>query len=110
MIVVVGKVRTDAERRDELVRVGETMAAASRAESGCIDYRLYASTEDPDAFMRWLIEVRQRGIDAPVRIGIPGPTSIKALLKFAARCGVEASASVMSKYGISIANLLGPQL
>ena len=62
---------------------------------------------DPDAFMHWLVLLRQRGIDAPVRIGVPGPTSIKGLLKFAARCGVEASASVMSKYGISIANLLG---
>lgn len=62
---------------------------------------------DPDAFMHWLVVLRQRGIDAPVRIGVPGPTSIKGLLKFAARCGVEASASVMSKYGISIANLLG---
>jgi methylenetetrahydrofolate reductase (NADPH) len=62
---------------------------------------------DPDAFMQWLVVLRKRGIDAPVRIGVPGPTSIKGLLKFAARCGVEASASVMSKYGISIANLLG---
>jgi methylenetetrahydrofolate reductase (NADPH) len=62
---------------------------------------------DPDAFLRWLVDLRKRGIDAPVRIGVPGPTSIKALLKFAARCGVEASASVMSKYGVSLANLLG---
>jgi methylenetetrahydrofolate reductase (NADPH) len=62
---------------------------------------------DPDAFLQWLVDLRKRGIDAPVRIGVPGPTSIKALLKFAARCGVEASASVMSKYGISITNLLG---
>jgi len=62
---------------------------------------------DPDAFMQWLVVLRQRGIDAPVRIGVPGPTSIKGLLKFAARCGVEASASVMSKYGISMANLIG---
>jgi methylenetetrahydrofolate reductase (NADPH) len=62
---------------------------------------------DPDAFMQWLVELRKRGIDAPVRIGVPGPTSIKALLKFAARCGVEASASVMSKYGISLASLIG---
>jgi methylenetetrahydrofolate reductase (NADPH) len=62
---------------------------------------------DPDAFMQWLVVLRQRGIDAPVRIGVPGPTSIKALVKFAARCGVEASASVMSKYGVSLTNLLG---
>lgn len=62
---------------------------------------------DPDAVLAWLKELRERGIDAPVRIGIPGPASIKSLLRFAARCGVGASASVMKKYGISITNLLG---
>jgi quinol monooxygenase YgiN len=51
MIVVVGKIRTDAERREDLVRVGQAMAQASRAEAGCIDYRLHGDTEDPDAFV-----------------------------------------------------------
>jgi methylenetetrahydrofolate reductase (NADPH) len=62
---------------------------------------------DPDAVLAWLKELRARGIDAPVRIGIPGPAGIKTLLRFAARCGVGASASVMKKYGVSITNLLG---
>ena len=62
---------------------------------------------DPDAFMQWLVELRQKGIDAPVRIGVPGPTNIKSLLRFAARCGVSASTSVLAKYGISITKLLG---
>jgi len=62
---------------------------------------------DPDAFLTWLKEARARGIDTPVRIGIPGPAGIKTLLRFAARCGVGASASVMKKYGVSITNLLG---
>lgn len=62
---------------------------------------------DPDAFLNWLAQLRARGIETPVRIGIPGPAGIKTLLRFAARCGVGASASVMAKYGLSIANLLG---
>jgi methylenetetrahydrofolate reductase (NADPH) len=62
---------------------------------------------DPDAFLAWLKELRARGLDVPVRIGIPGPASIKSLLRFAARCGVGASAAVMKKYGVSITNLLG---
>ncbi len=62
---------------------------------------------DPDAFLRWLKELRARGVDTPVRIGIPGPAGIKTLLRFAARCGVGASASVMTKYGISITKLMG---
>ncbi|SFG45915.1 methylenetetrahydrofolate reductase (NADPH) [Novosphingobium sp. CF614] len=62
---------------------------------------------DPDAVLAWLEELRAHGIDAPVRVGIPGPAGIKTLLRFAARCGVGASASVMKKYGISITNLIG---
>ncbi len=62
---------------------------------------------DPDRVLDWLIELRARGIDTPVRIGIPGPASIKALLRFATRCGVGASTAVMKKYGVSITNLLG---
>lgn len=62
---------------------------------------------DPDAFLGWLVELRARGIDAPVRIGVPGPAGIKRLLGFAARCGVGASAIVLRKYGISVTNLLG---
>lgn len=62
---------------------------------------------DPDAVLVWLKELRARGVDAPVRVGIPGPAGIKTLLRFAARCGVGASASVMRKYGVSITNLIG---
>lgn len=62
---------------------------------------------DPDAFLGWLVEMRKRGIDAPVRIGMPGPAGIKRLLRYAKFCGVGASASVLKKYGISLTNLIG---
>jgi methylenetetrahydrofolate reductase (NADPH) len=62
---------------------------------------------DEDAVLAWLKELRARGLDTPVRVGIPGPAGIKTLLRFAAHCGVGASAAVMKKYGVSITNLLG---
>jgi methylenetetrahydrofolate reductase (NADPH) len=62
---------------------------------------------DADRILAWLAELRGRGVDCPVRIGVPGPAGIKRLLKFASHCGVGASASVMKKYGVSITNLLG---
>lgn len=62
---------------------------------------------DDDAIVAWLAEMRERGIDVPVRLGVPGPAGIKRLLGFAKRCGVGASASVMKKYGVSITNLIG---
>ncbi len=62
---------------------------------------------DADPILNWLEILRARGVDVPVRIGVPGPAGIKRLLKFAAHCGVGASASVMKKYGLSVTNLLG---
>lgn len=57
--------------------------------------------------LAWLSELRREGIEAPVRLGVPGPAGIKTLVRFAARCGVGASTSVLTKYGISIGSLLG---
>ena len=62
---------------------------------------------DDDAIVEWVAEMRRRGIDVPVRLGVPGPAGIKRLLGFAKRCGVGASASVMKKYGVSLTNLIG---
>lgn len=62
---------------------------------------------DDDAIVKWVGEMRKRGIDVPVRLGVPGPAGIKRLLGFAKRCGVGASANVMKKYGISLTNLIG---
>jgi methylenetetrahydrofolate reductase (NADPH) len=62
---------------------------------------------DAEPVLAWLARLRQEGLQAPVRIGVAGPASIKTLLRFAARCGVGASAKVMAKYGLSLAHLLG---
>lgn len=56
----------------------------------------------------WLKQLRSEGIDAPVRLGVPGPASATTLLRFAARCGVSASTSVLSKYGLSLTKLMQP--
>jgi methylenetetrahydrofolate reductase (NADPH) len=61
---------------------------------------------DAKPVLEWLAKLRDAGIIAPVRVGVPGPATVKTLLRFAARCGVGASASVMAKYGVSIARLL----
>jgi methylenetetrahydrofolate reductase (NADPH) len=61
---------------------------------------------DAEPVLTWLEEVRKAGVEATVRVGVPGPASVKRLLAFAARCGVGASTKVLSKYGISITKLL----
>jgi methylenetetrahydrofolate reductase (NADPH) len=61
---------------------------------------------DADPILSWLEKARRAGVSAPVRIGVAGPTSVKALLRFAMRCGVGTSAKVLAKYGVSITRLL----
>lgn len=51
MVVAIGRVRTDPERRAELIRIGQRVAAASREEAGCIDYRIYQDTGDENEFV-----------------------------------------------------------
>ncbi|MFZ3453542.1 methylenetetrahydrofolate reductase [Arthrobacter sp. 7Tela_A1] len=62
---------------------------------------------DTAPVLAWLEELRGRGIEAPVRIGVPGPAGIKRLLGYARRFGVGTSAGIAQKYGFSLANLLG---
>jgi methylenetetrahydrofolate reductase (NADPH) len=61
---------------------------------------------DAEPILRWLEEMRTSGVRSLIRVGVPGPASVQTLLRFAARCGVGASAKVMSKYGVSITKLL----
>ena len=51
MIVVVGRVVTDTDRREALVRIGQAVAAASRQETGCVSYRVYQDTEQENEFV-----------------------------------------------------------
>ncbi|MCU1570122.1 MAG: methylenetetrahydrofolate reductase [Naasia sp.] len=62
---------------------------------------------DVDPVVDWIEGVRSRGVDLPIRIGVPGPAGIKRLITFASRFGVASSAGIAKKYGFSLTNLLG---
>ncbi|WPB89315.1 methylenetetrahydrofolate reductase [Streptomyces malaysiensis] len=62
---------------------------------------------DAEAVIRWIELVRRRGIIVPIRVGVPGPVSIRRLLGYARRFGVKSSAGIVSKYGISLTRLVG---
>ena len=63
---------------------------------------------DAQPVLAWIERLRDTGVEVPVRIGLPGPASARTLIRFAARCGVGASATVLRKYGISLTRLLAP--
>lgn len=62
---------------------------------------------DPDAVVAWIAAVRSRGVNLPIRVGVPGPAGVKRLLGYARRFGVGTSTGMVRKYGLSLTNLAG---
>jgi quinol monooxygenase YgiN len=51
MLLVIGRVRCDPERREELIALCETMQDNSRREEGCLRYGFFQAVEDPLSFV-----------------------------------------------------------
>jgi methylenetetrahydrofolate reductase (NADPH) len=51
---------------------------------------------DDKPLIDWLSWLRARGVHAPVRIGLAGPTTLMTWLSYARRCGVKASAGALA--------------
>ena len=62
---------------------------------------------DAAAMIRWVKKLRDLGVEAPVRIGMAGPTNLTTLLKYAQRCGVKASAGGLAKHAGLVKHLFG---
>ena len=62
---------------------------------------------DAVAMIRWVKKLRDLGVEAPVRIGMAGPTNLTTLLKYAQRCGVKASAGGLAKHAGLVKHLFG---
>ncbi|WP_421695797.1 methylenetetrahydrofolate reductase [Aestuariivirga sp.] len=54
----------------------------------------------------WAKTLRAAGIDLPIHVGVPGPATIKTLVKYAAMCGVGNSARFIRKQALNITKLL----
>ncbi|MER6077152.1 methylenetetrahydrofolate reductase [Streptomyces sp. NPDC001833] len=81
--------------------------AAALAEEGLTGDVITQFGFDPEAVLGWIERLRERGIDLPVRVGVPGPAGVRRLLSYATRFGVGTSASIARKYGLSLTNLMG---
>jgi methylenetetrahydrofolate reductase (NADPH) len=52
---------------------------------------------DPNAILSFIRQLRSFGFEHRVRVGLVGPTSLTALMRYAARCGVRASAQGLAR-------------
>lgn len=61
---------------------------------------------DAGPLAQWASMLRQEGIDLPIHVGVPGPATIKTLVKYAAMCGVGNSARFIRKQALNVTKLL----
>lgn len=90
------------------------MAALDRK----IDYaarqglRLFVVTQfcfEGPPILAWLRRLRARGTVLPVRVGVAGPATIRALLNYGLRCGIGNSMRALGSQAISLTRLLAQQ-
>ncbi|MDO9411538.1 MAG: methylenetetrahydrofolate reductase [Pseudolabrys sp.] len=63
----------------------------------------------PERVLAWLRQLRASGLAVPVKVGMAGPTSVPALLRYAKRCGVAASLrGMVSGVGAGLIGHVGP--
>ena len=61
---------------------------------------------DTEKTNNWIKNLRKNGVQNPINLGIPGPSSLKTLMRFAKVCGVKASTEVLRKQGLNISKLM----
>jgi methylenetetrahydrofolate reductase (NADH) len=98
----------DHPRRPELIGVAgypeghpkisdEELERALRAKSRLADYVVTQMCFDAEALRRWIERERERGMDLPVVIGMPGKVTRRKLVRMSARIGVGPSLDFLRK-------------
>jgi methylenetetrahydrofolate reductase (NADPH) len=92
-----------ADRRTMAAALRDKLAFAAEAGFPCEIVTQFCFESGPVA--GWLGSLRASGTAAPVRIGMAGPASLPALVRFARRCGIGNSARVLRTRGAALARL-----
>ncbi|GEM_PF-28865 len=61
---------------------------------------------DSKAILAWLCRIKERGLDVPIYIGLPGPATMNILLRYASICGVTTSIGMIKKRPHQMFNLI----
>jgi methylenetetrahydrofolate reductase (NADPH) len=63
----------------------------------------------PEVIATWIRRVRDRGVDLPIHVGLPGPVAARKLLRFSGRIGLGESARFLRRHGSLAGRLLLPR-
>lgn len=83
----------DVVALDHALRIKLEYARANATDMWIVSQFAFGSAQ----VIAWLERLRSKGFEAPVRVGLPAPASLKTLIAYAAYCGVEASARVLAR-------------
>ncbi|WP_270409838.1 methylenetetrahydrofolate reductase [Brachybacterium paraconglomeratum] len=75
------------------------------------EHASYVATQmlfSPDPLVSWVEQLREAGIDLPVRPGVAAPASRTRLLRIGTRIGVGRSLRMLAAEGSGVRRLLGP--
>jgi methylenetetrahydrofolate reductase (NADH) len=75
----------------------DTLARVLEEKSPYADYMVTQMCFDPDALLRWLRETRERGVELPLIVGVPGAVDRKRLVEVSVRIGVGPSVAYVRK-------------
>lgn len=84
----------------------DTLESALATKSRLADYLVTQLCFDAEALRGWIVKQRERGIDLPIWIGVPGRVSAARLLEVSTRVGVGPSLRFVRKQR-SMQNLFG---
>ena len=63
---------------------------------------------DSKTVINWANDIKNKGINIPIHIGIAGPAKLQTLLRYSIECGVGASIKILQKRAKDITKLLLP--
>jgi methylenetetrahydrofolate reductase (NADPH) len=86
-----GHPRIGAEELDRALREKIAVAEATGLAVEIVTQFCF----EPRAILDYVARLRAFGFEHPIRVGFAGPTGLSALLRYASRCGVRASAQAL---------------
>jgi quinol monooxygenase YgiN len=97
MIIITGRTQVHPDQRNAAISAAQDMRKHTTAEPGCIDYRFWSATDDPNAillFEQW----QERSALAP-HLGAPHTATCLAELGAAVAWTLEGTRFEVSSHG-----------